>query len=100
MLWALATALVVAAGIMALRRPPPRERLALHDAVRVVQQYLREGRLMEAMVISKKLVRDSPDVLRFRIVHVEVTRAIKGDDAALRELEELHALWPDELKIA
>jgi len=95
MLSALSTTIVVAIALTRVHVPPERPPILPQDGVRLVQRYLRDGRLMEAMVVSRRLVRDQPDALRVRLVHVEVTRARHGDEAALRELDVLRAKWPD-----
>lgn len=66
----------------------------------VVQQYLADGRLMEAMVVSKKLARECPRNLRGRLLRVEVIRVQKGDDRAVCELETLQQQWPQSTEIA
>jgi Flp pilus assembly protein TadD len=96
-----ATLIGLIALVMAMRAvagPSPTV-LGVDHGIKLVEDYLAAGRLMEAMVVSKKLARVAPRSLRVRLVVVDVMCARERHEDALEELRQLALERPNNSEV-
>jgi hypothetical protein len=72
---------------------------SVDEGIRLVESYLADGRLMEAMVVSKKLAREAPQSVRIRLLLVDVLCARERHGDALAELRALALERPNNSEI-
>lgn len=91
-------ALLVTLWVLGRRSRPTT--LGVGEGIRLVESYFAEGRIMEAMVVCKRLARAAPQNLRIRLLLVDVLHAQRHDQEALAELQRLSAERPGSVEVA